>query len=189
MRLRTKLAAAVMAGAASVTMVAGVPALASSQASASTAVTGPETMTGAVHGKEALLDSPIVPLQWRGVVNTHSVINLGGLIPTEGSVSTFRSAAGKLVITVTNKPQVSDVFNDKTCRLTFIEDLALTVVGGKSTGAFAGASGPGAVRLFLTSIGPRFKSGPQKGQCNEMGQPGPKGAVVSFLASLVLTVK
>ncbi len=41
----------------------------------------------------------------------------------------------------------------------------------------------------LTSIGPRFKSGPQKGQCNPMAQPGAKGAVVSFLASLVLTVK
>lgn len=189
MRLRTKLAAAVVAGAASVTMVAGVPALASSQASASTAITGPETMTGAVHGREALLDSPIVPLLWRGVVNTHSVINLGGLIPTEGSVSTFPSAAGKLMITVTDKPQVSDVFNDKTCRLTFIEDLTLKVVGSKSTGAFAGASGPGAVRLFLTSIGPRFKSGPQKGQCNPMAQPRAKGALVSFLASLVLTVK
>lgn len=189
MQLRMKLAAVAVAGAASVALVAGAPALASSHASASKAITGPEVMAGAVHGKKALANDTIIPLLWRGLVNTHSVINLGGSGPHKGSIKTFPSHAGKLTVKVTRKPHVSQAFNTKTCRLKFTEDIVLTVVGSKSTGAFAGASGPGAVQVTFAATGPRFKSGPHKGQCNPNGQPHAKGAVATFLASLVLTVR
>jgi hypothetical protein len=62
------------------------------------------------------------------------------------------------------------------------------VVGGKSTGKFAGASGPGAVQVAFAETAPRFTSGSKKGQCNPNGKPIAKSAVASFLASLVLTV-
>jgi hypothetical protein len=190
MQLRMKLAAVAVASAASVALVAGAPALASGHASASKAITGPEVIAGAVHGKKALANAPIIPLLWRGLVNTHSVINLGGgKGPHKGSVKTFPSPAGKLTVKVTSKPHVSQAFNNKTCRFTFTQDIPLTVVGSKSTGAFARASGPGAVQVSFAANGPRFTSGPKKGQCNPNGRPLAKGAVATFLGSLVLTVK
>ena len=93
MQLRMKLAAVAVAGAASVAL-AGAPALASSQVSASKAITGPEVIAGAVHGKKALANATIVPLRLLGLVNTRSVVNLGGSGPNKGSVKTLRTPAG-----------------------------------------------------------------------------------------------
>jgi hypothetical protein len=188
MQLRLKLAAVAVAGAASVAL-AGAPALASSQASAGKAITGPEIIVGAVHGKEALVNAPIIPLRLRGLVNTRSVVNLGGSGPRKGDVKTFRTPRGNLAVMVTSKPQNNQSLNNKTCRFSFTTVLTLKVVSGKSTGAFAGASGPGAVQVSFAANAPRFTSGPKKGQCNPNGRPHTKGAVASFLGSLVLTVK
>ena len=190
MQLRIKLAAMAVAGTVSMALVAGVPALASSQAAASRAVTGPEVISGSVHGKAALANAPIIPLQWQGLVTTKSVINLGGGGgPHKGSVKTLTSPAGKLTVMVTSTPTQSQSFNTKTCRFSFVQDIPVTVLGGKSTGAFAGSSGPGAAQVSFAATGPRFKSGPKKGQCNPNGNPIVKTAVASFLASLVLTTR
>lgn len=188
MQLRMKLASVVIAGAASVAL-AGTPALASSQASASRARTGPEVIFGAVHGKAALVHAPVIPLRLRGVVNTRSGVNLGGKGPHKGSIKTLRTGAGKLTIMVTRRPQNTHSLNTKTCRISFATDIRLTVVGSKSTRAFAGASGPGAVQVAFGFTAPRFTSGPNKGKCNFHGRPKTKGAVASFLGSLVLTVR
>jgi hypothetical protein len=59
----------------------------------------------------------------------------------------------------------------------------------RSTGAFAGAAGPGAVHVYFGAFRPRYTSGQDKGQCNGNATPLAKGAVASFLASVVLTVK
>jgi hypothetical protein len=166
-----------------------VPALASSHATASRSITGPEVIAGVVHGMKALANATIIPLRWRGLVNTQSVINLGGGGPHKGSLETLRSPAGNLTVKVTSKPHASQSFNAKSCRFTFSQDITLKVVGSKSTGAFAGASGPGAVQVSFSARGPRFRSGPKKGQCNPNGQPLAKGAFASFLASLVLTLR
>jgi len=189
MRLRMKLAAVTAAGAASVALAAGVPALASGHASAGTSVTGPEVIAGAVHGKKVLVRSPRIPLRWRGLVVTHSVVTLGGGGPHKGSVKTFVTPAGNLTLMVTAKPQSRHSFNPKTCRLSFTQDIVVAAVGGKSSGKFAGASGPGAVQVSLAVNAPRFKSGPNKGKCNPKGKPIAKTAVASFLGSLVLTLK
>ena len=188
MQLRMKLAAVAVAGAASVAL-AGVPALASSQVSASKAITGPEVIAGAVHGKKALANATIIPLRLQGLVNTRSVVNLGGSGPHKGSLKTLHTRAGNLTVKVTAKPQSSQSLNNRTCRFSFTTDITLTVVGSKSTGAFAGASGPGAVQVSFAATAPRFKSGPKKGQCNFNGRPRTKGAVARFLGSLVLTVR
>jgi hypothetical protein len=189
MQLRMKLAAITVAGAASVALVAGVPALASSHAGASKAITGPEVIAGAVHGKKALVNATVIPLRWRGLVRTKSVIKLGGGGPHKGSVKTLRSPAGNLTVMVTSKPHASQSFNAKSCRFSFAQDIALTVVGGTSSGAFAGASGPAAVQVSFGATAPRFKSGPKKGQCNPKGKPIARTAVARFLASAVLTLK
>jgi hypothetical protein len=188
MQLRMKLAAMAVAGTATVAL-GGVPALASSQASAGQTRTGPEVIAGAVHGKKALLNAPTVPLRLAGVVNTRSAVNLGGRGPHKGSTKTLRTGAGNLTVMVTSRPQNTHSRNTKTCRFSFATDITLTVVGNKSTGAFAGATGPGAVQVTFAATAPRFTSGPKKGQCNFRGRPKTKGAVASFLGSLVLTVR
>jgi hypothetical protein len=189
MEFKMKLAAAAVAAAASMALVAGVPALASSHARAGTAVTGPEVISGTVHGKQALARAPRIPLRWRGLVTTHSVITLGGGGgPHKGSVKTLGSPAGNLTLKVTSAPTSSKAFSTKTCRFSFREDIPVKVLGTKSTGAFAGASGPGAVQVKFAATAPRFKSGPNKGKCNPKAKPIAKTAVASFLASLVLTV-
>jgi hypothetical protein len=190
MQLRMKLAAMTVAGAVSIALAAGVPALASSHAAAGKAVTGPEVISGSVHGKAALANAPIIPLQWQGLVTTKSVINLGGGSgPHKGSVKTLTSPAGKLTVKVTSTPTQSQSFNTRTCRFSFTQDIPVTVLGGKSTGAFAGASGPGAAQDYFAATQPRFASGPKKGQCNPNANPITKTAVASFLATAVLTIR
>jgi hypothetical protein len=189
MQLRMKLAAITVAGAASAALVAGAPALASSHASMGKAVTGPEVISGTVHGKAAVVKAPRIPLKWQGLVTTKSVINLGGGGgPHKGAVKTLTSPAGNLTVMVSSKPTHSQSFNSKTCRFSFTQDIPVTVLGSKSTGSFAGASGPGAVQVHFAETGPRYKSGPKKGQCNPNGKPIAKTAVANFLASLVLTI-
>ncbi|MGO8956251.1 MAG: hypothetical protein ACLQFR_02575 [Streptosporangiaceae bacterium] len=121
---------------------------------------------------------------------TASVLKLGGGGgPHKGSFRTLKSPAGNLTVKVSAKPHSSQVTNPKTCQLSFTEDIPVVVVGSWSTGRFAGASGPGAAQIFFAATAPRFKSGPMKGQCNFNGQPNSKGAIASFLASVVLTLK
>lgn len=190
MQFRAKLAATAIAGGMAVSLAAGVPALASTHPSASPAVTGPEVISGTVHGVKALVKSPIIPLRFVGLVNTHSSVNLGGGGgPSKGDQKTLKTPRGNLTVKVTAKPTHHQGFNAKTCRFSFALDIPLAVVGGKSTGAFAGASGPGAAQVSFSAKQPRFKSGPHKGQCNPKGKPIAKTAVANFLASLVLTLK
>jgi hypothetical protein len=186
MQFRMKLAGVAIAGIAALGL--SVPALASSHPGASKPITGPEVLAGAVHGKEALVNAPRIPLRWRGLVNTHSVIKLGGGGPHKGSRKTLKTPKGKLTVKITAKPTQSQAFNPKTCRIAFNEYIQVAVVSGKSTGAFAGASGPGAVEIHFAAKARRYKKGPHKGQCNPNARPYVKGAIATFLASFVLTV-
>lgn len=188
MQFSVKLAAAAVASAASVALLAGGPALASSHASAGRAVTGPEVFAGTVHGKAALVNAPKIPLTWLGLVTTRSVVSLGGSGPHKGMVKTFSTPAGKFTVMVTRKPTHSQAFNRKTCRFSFTQDIPFAVVGSKSTGAFAGGKGPGAAQVSFAANAPRFKTGPNKGKCNPKGKPIAKTAVANFLASAVLTL-
>lgn len=85
---------------------------------------------------------------------------------------------------VVSKPASSQKVSTRTCRFSFRQDIPVRVVGAKSTGAFAGASGPGAAQVTFAATAPRFKSGPKKGQCNPNGKPHTRGASASFLASV-----
>lgn len=189
MHLSTKLAATAAAAAASLALAAGVPALASSHASASGDVTGQEFIAGSVHGKAALSSATIIPLQWYGLVTTNSTINLGGSGPRKGSVKTLTSPAGNLTVMVTSKPASSSSVNSENCRVSFAENIPVTVVGSKSTGEFEGASGSGAVNVGFAITAPRYQSGPKEGQCNPSGKPSAKGAVATFAASLMITTE
>ena len=190
MQLRTKLGALALAASTAAFLLAGAPALASSNAPKG--VTGPEVIAGTVHGKMALANRTEIPLTWQGVVGTNSTIVLGGGGgPHKGSEKTLSSPAGNLTVMITQAPQTRQTFDKMTCRFAQTVDLSLTVVGGKSTGRFAGASGPGAVRVHFAAYAPRYTSGPHKGQCDTSNNAKPltKGAVASFLAGVVMTIQ
>jgi hypothetical protein len=171
-----------------ISLAAGVPALASTH-TGGPAFTGPEVISGTLHGKKALAKAPVIPLRFQGMVNTRSVINLGGKGPHRGDEKTLKTPAGKLTLRVTGTPTHSQDINLTTCRFSFAVNIPLTVVGSKSTGAFARASGPGAAQVSFAATRSRYKSGPNKGHCNQKGKPIAKTVVAGFLASLVLTLK
>ena len=159
----------------------GAPAMASSQA-----VAGPETAYGAIYGKPATANNPVIPLAWRGVVTGHGVFLGNGSAPKKGKRHTFTTSAGKLTVVITAAPGNYQSFNLKACHFSYTTDVDFTMVSG--TGMFAGASGPGAVQVYFAGYAPRYASGPKKGQCNT-SQNAPelaKGAVASFLLSAVL---
>ena len=189
MHLRIKLAALAAAGGTAALMLTAAPALAASQA-ASKAVTGPEIAYGAVYGKPATANNPVIPVTWRGLAYARGVFaGGGGGPPAKGQHHTFATSAGNLVVVVTAAPTNSQSFNLKACHFSYTTYVAFAAVGGKSTGKFAGASGPGAVQVYFAGYGPTYKSGPKKGQCNT-SQNAPelaKGAVASFVLSAVLT--
>jgi hypothetical protein len=188
MQLRTKLMAVAMAGGTAALVFSGVPALASSHAP-SKPITGPEIASGVIHGKRATANNPIIPVAWRGLVTAHGVFSTGGgPPPRKGQRHTFTTSAGNLRVVVTARPTNTQHFNVKACHFSFATYVVFAVLGGRSTGRFAGTSGPGAVQVRFAGFGPRHKSGPKKGQCNTSPRAPElaKGAVASFRLSAVL---
>ena len=186
MQLRIKLAALAMAGGTAALVLAAAPALASSNA-----ITGPETAYGAIYGKPATANNPTIPVTWRGLVNASGVFSTAGSgPPAKGQHHTFTTSAGKLTVVVTAKPTSSQSANLKTCHFVATTRVVFAVVGSKSTGKFHGTSGPGVVVVYFAGYGPKYTSGPRKGQCNTSPNAPvlAKGAVASFRFSAVLTL-
>jgi len=102
MQVRIKLAALAMAGGTAALVLTGAPALASTHA-ASKAITGPEIAYGAVYGKPATANNPVIPVIWRGLVHAHGVFSPTGPTPTKGQHHTFTTSAGNLAVVVTAK--------------------------------------------------------------------------------------
>ncbi len=178
-RLGVKLGALAAAGSTALLVLAAGPALASTKS-----VTGPEVISGAVYGEAALANTPVFPLTFRGVVGAHGTVTL-----TSSKSKTLLSSAGTLVVQDTGYTHTTQTANLKTCFFSQTLDATFSVLGGESTGAFAGASGPGAAQLYFAAFEPRYTSGKDKGQCNGNANPLAKGAVASVLVSVVLTVK
>jgi hypothetical protein len=185
---RTKFAA-IVAGAAASVVLAAAPALASSQAAGHARFTTVETADGAIYGKPATAQSPVIPLTWRGLVDTHSTFVGLGKPPGKSQEHTFTTAAGSLVGLVTAPPRQSQTFNPANCHFTATTTVAFATVPGKSTGKFAGATGPGTVKVYFAGYVARYTSGLKKGQCNSSPSAPelPQGAVVTFALRAVLT--
>jgi hypothetical protein len=160
-----------------------------STVSASTAaktMTGPEVITGSAHGAAALANVTPMPLTMAGVVaTTDRGFTLG---PGGGNTHTLSTPAGKLTVTGIGKQTTTQSLNPTTCYVTYTARQQFNFVAGKSTGKFAGATGPGAYQIYFAAYAPRFTAGKHKGQCNPNGNPSAKGAVATFLAAGVLTV-
>ncbi len=185
MHLKKKLAALALMGGTAAVVLTATPAFASSHA----IITGPEIAYGAVYGKPATANNPVIPVGWRGLVNAYGTFSPNGPAPKKGQHHTFATSAGNLVVVVTSPPTNGQSFNVKACHFSYTTQVVFDAVGSQSTGRFAGVSGPGAVQVYFAGYGPRYKSGPKKGQCNTNPNAPElaKGAVASFLLSAVLT--
>jgi hypothetical protein len=175
-------------GAAGAILLVAGGGFAVASAGAHRSVTGPEVVSGEVHGKAAIVSTPHIPLTLTGVVATTDrrfVLGNGG-----GNTHTLATPAGKLTVHGTGKQTDSQTMNLKTCRFTFTVRQQFTFVPKRSTGKFAGATGPGAYQIYFAAFAPRFTSGKHKGQCNTGNNVTPlaRGAVASFLAAGVITV-
>jgi hypothetical protein len=182
----------VVAAASAALVLAGGAAFASPVGAAGPAgpaakmTTGPEVVSGAAYGKAAIANVTPIPLTFAGVVaTTDHGFKLG---PGGGNTHTLMTPVGDLTVTGIGKQVQTQTTNMKTCHFTFTERQQFKFVPGKSTGEFAGASGPGAYQVFFGAYEPRFTSGKHKGECNGNAQPLAKGAVGTFLAAGVLTV-
>jgi hypothetical protein len=173
----------IAAASAALTLASVAPAFAGTAAKT---MTGPEAITGSAHGAAAIANVTPIPLTLAGVVETtdHG-FSLG---PGGGNTHTLMTKAGKLTVTGTGKQMNMQSANAKTCYFTYTSRQTFKFVPGKSTGKFAGASGPGAYQIYFAAYAPRFTSGKHKGTCNFNANPVAKGAVATFLAAGVLTV-
>jgi hypothetical protein len=183
-RFKTTIGALAVATTVAALMLAGGTASASSRV-AGKSTTGPEVISGAVHGKAALANAPKIRLKFRGLVTTHAVTVLGN---NKSKTHTLKSAAGNLTVKDSSKPVATQTADKTTCRFSYTQELAFNVVGSASTGAFAGASGPGAAKVSFVGFEPRYHSGPKKGGCDGKANPRRKGAEATFLVTLVLTL-
>jgi len=175
-----------VAAASAALMLASVsPAFASPAAKT---VTGPEAITGAAYGKAAIANVTPIPLTFAGVVATTDrgfKLGNGG-----GNTHTLTTPVGKLTVTGIGAQSSTQTFNARTCFFSYTARQQFKFVPDKSTGKFAGASGPGAYQIYFGAYAPRYTSGPHKGECDTANnvQPLAKGAVATFLAAGVLTV-
>jgi hypothetical protein len=174
----------VAAAGAALTLATVGPAFASTAAAKT--MTGPESISGSAHGAAAVANVTPLPLTLAGVVPTtdHGFVLGNG----NSNTHTLSTPAGKLTVTGTGKQMNMQSMNSKTCYFSFTSRQTFNFIPGKSTGKFAGASGPGAYQIFFAAYEPRFTSGKHKGECNGNAQPLAKGAVATFLAAGVLTV-
>jgi hypothetical protein len=153
-----------------------------------TRISGVETITGAVTGAAAVTTNAVIPLTWRGPVNTTSTFSTAGSAPTKGQQHTFTTAAGNFTVTVSAKTtNVGKLLSANTCQFEFVTTVPYTLDGSASTGKFAGATGSGAVVVTFRAYLPKLSNG----TCNESSNVKPltQGAVASFKGGGPLTIR
>ena len=173
MQVRLKLAVIAVAGAASLALTAA-PAVASGHSHPSAA--GREVAYGQLWGRRALTES--AKLHFRIPVRLHGVVRTRGVRVGESTASeprTVRTRAGWLAGRSGDISRRSH--EDKaTCRTRYRGISKFVVLGGLSSGAFAGASGRG-WETFRTAFSyPRLPSG----KCDFDGERSVRGAMISY---------
>jgi hypothetical protein len=163
MHLKMKITALAVAGSAAALVLAATPALASTHG-VSRPMPGSESAYGVVYGRAATI--PVIPLRWRGLVDTRGIFSPRGNPPRRGDRVTFTTSAGDLVTEVIAPSVTSQALDRRTCYFTDKTKVVFSAVGRRSTGAFAGVSGGGAVAVYSAGYVSRLMHGPRKGQCD-----------------------
>ncbi len=145
-------------------------------------VTGLELISGSAHGKRSKAIVRI-PLRLRGVVRARGFVVTG-----ETKYRAIPTSAGRLTIRNTGR-HVRQFLTRRTCRYGFTEKATFKVAGRKSTGAFAGASGPMRLHVYFAGYLSRYTSGKHQGQCNNSNNAPITDWTDTWLGRIVLTVR
>jgi hypothetical protein len=150
---------------------------------AGTSRTGTQAFSGSLAGRAALANSPTIPLRLSGLVNTSATVHLGS---TRQNPVTFATPRGNLTVRHTPGTESQKLLSAKTCQFAFGQHSQYTVLGGRSTGAFQGATGSGTAVITFTGTLPK-----KGGRCdtNSSARPSASGLRVSFAAHGPLTVR
>jgi len=165
---------------------AGLGAAAFSSHAAATS--GTERFSGVLTGAPALASTSTFHLTFSGPVTTTGTVTLGSGGNKKGDEHTFDTKAGKLVI-VLDRDVGNGVAtgNPTTCQFTDKIAVPATIVGSKSTGSWAGATGNFTLAALLRATGPRLSNG----KCNTSSSAKPitSTAYSSFAGAGPVTVK
>jgi hypothetical protein len=156
--------------------------------SASSSKSGSERFSGSLTGAPALANVTTYNLTFSGPVSTTGSISLGSGGNKKGDEHTIKTKAGNLVI-VLDRNVGNGVANGNptTCVFTDRITVPATIVGSKSTGSWAGATGNFGIIALFRATGPKLSSG----KCNTSASAKPitSTAFSSFGGTGPVTVK
>jgi hypothetical protein len=166
-----------------------LPAAAFSGFSAgNTSKSGNERFSGSLTGAPALANVTTYNLTFSGPVSTTGTISLGSGGNKKGDQHTLKTKAGNLVIVLDRDVGNGAVrANPTTCVFTDRITVPATIVGSKSTGSWAGATGKFGIVALFRATGPKLSNG----KCNTSSSARPitSTAFSSFAGTGPVTVK
>jgi len=153
-----------------------------------TSKSGNERFSGSLTGAAALANVTSYNLTFSGPVSTTGTISLGSGGNKKGDQHTLKTKAGNLVI-VLDRDVGNGVAhgNPTTCVFTDRITVPATIVGSKSTGSWAGATGNFGIVALFRATGPKLSNG----KCNTSSSAKPitSSAFSSFAGTGPVTVK
>jgi hypothetical protein len=150
--------------------------------------TGTERFSGVLTGAPALANVSTFHLTFSGPISTTGTITLGNTGNKKGDEHTLDTKAGKLVVVLDrNVGNGVASGNPTTCVFTDRITVPTTIVGSKSTGSWAGATGNFGVVALFRATGPKLSNG----KCNTSSSAKPitSTAYSSFAGTGQVTVK
>lgn len=149
---------------------------------------GTERFSGVLTGAPALASTTTYHLTFSGPVSTTGTIALGNTGNNKGDEHTFVTKAGHLVVMLDRAVgNGTATGNPTTCVVTDRVTVPVTIVGSKSTGSWAGATGSFGIAALFRATGPRLSNG----KCNTSSSARPitSTAYSSFAGTGPVTVK
>jgi hypothetical protein len=161
-------------------------------AACGSSASSPETKTGMEHFASVLrgaaTQASSFPLTYTGPVAATGSFGYDGSAPKPGQEMAFKTSAGTLTLHVVSVPASNALSrNETTCYFASVTSVNYTVVGTKSTGKFAGATGSGKVTITVSANGPKLADG--KCIWSNSAEPIESTARASFIGAGPLTVK
>ncbi|HTV99625.1 MAG TPA: hypothetical protein VMF87_04945 [Streptosporangiaceae bacterium] len=160
----------------------------SSSSAGRSSTSGTERFSGVLRGAPALANVTTYTLTFSGPVSTTGTIALGSGGNKKGDQHTIKTKAGNLVIVLDrNVGNGTASGNPTTCVFTDRITVPTTIVGSKSTGSWAGATGNFGIVALFRATGPRLSNG----KCNtsSTAKPITSTAFSSFAGTGPVTVK
>ncbi len=181
MQVRLRLTTIAAMGSVTALLLGGSLFFAGGSAVASTRTVHPAWTTGREVVRHASKESYAqatkreerLKLRLRGVVNTHGFIDLGG----HARVRPIFTRVGRFTLDATSEHIHAKVLSFRFCHLQETVRDRLVVLGKRSTGRFADASGRGRVVVKFRFFFPKKPNG----KCNFHAKPFKHGGRISFL--------